>query len=284
MSRRVLVGRPCRAAPHPSAGQDYRSDQLRRAGRRPSASSWGFCPFRSGGSKHEASLEWCCARRGHRGCRACLGASSDIADRTHCAASLASGASSLASASDGVEDRYHSADDKDERRDGSQTPPGRAPDPPRSVRLARLPRLAQTLRLARRIWPGLRLWRRVANRPRRQSVECRGVGAGWHADGRIRYGSPAAPGLSTLLSRQRTRDYPTRTAGNAVPALRAGVSGEDSPAQTRLSRAGSSVGSRAGSKRRRSTLPASPSVISSAIASPVAGALRMPQTLWPVAT
>src|SRR4029077_9819016 len=42
-------------------------------------------------------------------------------------------------------------------------------------------------------------------------------------------------------------------------------------------------GNRAGSKAERSTERARPSTISSAIASPVAGALRIPQTLWPVA-
>jgi hypothetical protein len=47
---------------------------------------------------------------------------------------------------------------------------------------------------------------------------------------------------------------------------------------------GSSGWSRIGSKGVRSVLRAAPSAISSARASPVAGALRMPQTLWPVAT
>jgi 7-keto-8-aminopelargonate synthetase-like enzyme len=47
---------------------------------------------------------------------------------------------------------------------------------------------------------------------------------------------------------------------------------------------GSTGGRRFGSNRRRSTLCATPSTISSAIASPVAGALRIPQTLCPVAT
>ena len=42
--------------------------------------------------------------------------------------------------------------------------------------------------------------------------------------------------------------------------------------------------SRVGSKGLRSVVRATPSAISSARASPVAGALRMPQTLWPVAT
>ena len=48
--------------------------------------------------------------------------------------------------------------------------------------------------------------------------------------------------------------------------------------------AGSSGRRRAGSNGDRSTVRARPSAISSAIASPVAGAFRMPQTLWPVAT
>ena len=39
-----------------------------------------------------------------------------------------------------------------------------------------------------------------------------------------------------------------------------------------------------GSNGAKSTVRAWPSMISSAIASPVAGALSMPQTLWPVAT
>ena len=60
-----------------------------------------------------------------------------------------------------------------------------------------------------------------------------------------------------------------------------GVSRYQAPA---LSRAGSKGRSRAGSKADKSMLRAAPSTISSAIASPVAGALRMPQTLWPVAT
>jgi hypothetical protein len=49
-------------------------------------------------------------------------------------------------------------------------------------------------------------------------------------------------------------------------------------------RAGSSGGKRLGAKGVRSTCRAAPSRISSLIASPVAGALSMPQTLWPVAT
>jgi hypothetical protein len=44
------------------------------------------------------------------------------------------------------------------------------------------------------------------------------------------------------------------------------------------------AGRRAGSKGARSIVFAAPSRISSAIASAVAGAFRMPQTLWPVAT
>ncbi len=50
------------------------------------------------------------------------------------------------------------------------------------------------------------------------------------------------------------------------------------------SRVPSSGGSRPGSKRDRSSVRPTPSMISSVIASPVAGALRMPQTPWPVAT
>ena len=49
-------------------------------------------------------------------------------------------------------------------------------------------------------------------------------------------------------------------------------------------RAGSSGGSRAGANGARSTWLAPPSRMSSLIASPVAGALSMPHTLWPVAT
>jgi hypothetical protein len=49
-------------------------------------------------------------------------------------------------------------------------------------------------------------------------------------------------------------------------------------------RAGSSGGKRRGANGARSTCRAAPSMISSLIASPVAGALSMPQTLWPVAT
>jgi hypothetical protein len=49
-------------------------------------------------------------------------------------------------------------------------------------------------------------------------------------------------------------------------------------------RAGSSGGNRPGANGARSTCRAPPSRISSLIASPVAGALSMPQTLWPVAT
>jgi hypothetical protein len=49
-------------------------------------------------------------------------------------------------------------------------------------------------------------------------------------------------------------------------------------------RAGSSGGKRPGANGARSTRRAAPSMISSPIASPVAGALSMPQTLWPVAT
>jgi hypothetical protein len=49
-------------------------------------------------------------------------------------------------------------------------------------------------------------------------------------------------------------------------------------------RAGSSGGKRPGANGARSTCRAAPSMISSLIASPVAGALSMPQTLWPVAT
>jgi hypothetical protein len=54
--------------------------------------------------------------------------------------------------------------------------------------------------------------------------------------------------------------------------------------QLERNRDGSSGLSRIGSKGVRSVLSATPSAISSARASPVAGALRMPQTLWPVAT
>jgi hypothetical protein len=50
------------------------------------------------------------------------------------------------------------------------------------------------------------------------------------------------------------------------------------------SRAGSSGGKRPGANGARSTRRASPSMISSPIASLVAGALSMPQTPWPVAT
>ena len=49
-------------------------------------------------------------------------------------------------------------------------------------------------------------------------------------------------------------------------------------------RAGSKAGKRPGLKGFKSAVWAAPSTISSAIASPVAGALRMPQTLCPVAT
>jgi len=49
-------------------------------------------------------------------------------------------------------------------------------------------------------------------------------------------------------------------------------------------RAGSSGSKRSGANGARSTCRAAPSRISSLIASPVAGALSMPQTLWPVAT
>jgi hypothetical protein len=49
------------------------------------------------------------------------------------------------------------------------------------------------------------------------------------------------------------------------------------------SRVASNGSRRAGSNGDRSTTLAAPSTIRSAIASPVAGALRMPQTLWPVA-
>ena len=49
-------------------------------------------------------------------------------------------------------------------------------------------------------------------------------------------------------------------------------------------RAGSSGSKRPGANGARSTCRAAPSRISSLIASPVAGALSMPQTLWPVAT
>lgn len=56
------------------------------------------------------------------------------------------------------------------------------------------------------------------------------------------------------------------------------------PAATRDQYDGSSARSRIGSNGARSMLRAAPSAINSARASPVAGALRMPQTLWPVAT
>jgi len=47
---------------------------------------------------------------------------------------------------------------------------------------------------------------------------------------------------------------------------------------------GAAGGNRAGSKAARSTVALAPSTISSASASPVAGAFRIPQTLWAVAT
>jgi hypothetical protein len=50
------------------------------------------------------------------------------------------------------------------------------------------------------------------------------------------------------------------------------------------SRVESNGATRAGSKAARSKLRAAPSKINSLTASPVAGALRIPQTLWPVAT
>ena len=53
--------------------------------------------------------------------------------------------------------------------------------------------------------------------------------------------------------------------------------------QPERSSAGSSARNRAGSNGDRSVLLAAPSAISSAKASPVAGALRIPHTLWPVA-
>ena len=51
-----------------------------------------------------------------------------------------------------------------------------------------------------------------------------------------------------------------------------------------VTRPASNAARRAGSKGERSTASVAPSRINSATASPVAGAFRIPQTLWPVAT
>ena len=95
---------------------------------------------------------------------------------------------------------------------------------------------------------------------------------------------PAAAGgfLPLQHGAVRTGPGPRRSAAadeaglNGVPAMIRCRRGADSP--------GSSGGRREGSNGDRSTERARPSAISSAIASPVAGAFRMPQTLCPVAT
>jgi hypothetical protein len=81
-----------------------------------------------------------------------------------------------------------------------------------------------------------------------------------------------AVALLRSVSRETRAAFSTRDVGSA-PA-----------GQLERSNDGSSGRSRVGSKGVRSVLPATPSAISSARASPVAGALRMPHTLWPVAT
>jgi hypothetical protein len=98
--------------------------------------------------------------------------------------------------------------------------------------------------------------------------------------------------LANILSRMLG---PSAHPGTVDPIYRAGgvVAGADRMAafvchECRFAAAapiafGSTGGRRLGSNGRRSTLCATPSTISSAIASPVAGALRIPQTLCPVA-
>src|SRR2546426_11720591 len=71
--------------------------------------------------------------------------------------------------------------------------------------------------------------------------------------------------------------------GQADPSI-AGSIGLPIAVRARPDHPARAAGSRPGSKGRRSTDKAARSVISSANAFPVAGALRMPQGPWPVAT
>jgi len=77
------------------------------------------------------------------------------------------------------------------------------------------------------------------------------------------------------------RDPRGQTRRNVRVAIDTGAGAFAHPATPR---AGSSGGKRPGANSARSTRCAAPSRINSLIASPVAGALSMPQTLWPAAT
>ena len=118
--------------------------------------------------------------------------------------------------------------------------------------------------------------------PRRH---CRGGGCG-RADPSV---APATP------RRRLKRDGPARAFPSAEGRLAIGELVEVQLATFYICQecrfaavvpiaAGSIGGRRLGSNGCRSTVCATPSTISSAIASPVAGALRIPQTLCPVAT
>ena len=88
-------------------------------------------------------------------------------------------------------------------------------------------------------------------------------------------------------------EWTDRASGHRLPSwtasftrpVQSGAGSRQGPSlRVTATRSGSRTARRAGSNGERSMVRAFPSRTSSATASPVAGALRMPQTLWPVAT
>ena len=104
---------------------------------------------------------------------------------------------------------------------------------------------------------------------------------GWSTSGSPRGNFVAIAATASLPNSRRPTSVVA--AGLALRILQAAPRNTQ-VAQRERSRAGSSGWSRVGSKGVRSVLRAPPSAISSAKASPVAGALRIPHTLCPVAT
>ena len=149
----------------------------------------------------------------------------------------------------------------------------------------------------------------MADRHVRRLVPAQGSGRDRTDPGRLQSRQPGDAGRR-VPPRSRSMASPSRAAACSSPtrlsASRQGSGrseGNCSPLSTHQRAASPSTGgtprpephpvarprasnglSRPGSKCARSTWAARPSRISSAIASPVAGALSMPQTLWPVAT
>ena len=128
---------------------------------------------------------------------------------------------------------------------------------------------------------------RAGLQPRQPADACRRVPAGadrWRdASPAAGFSSPTRPSASRQGSGRWGRSCsPLSTRRRAASPSTGGFPRrEPHPV---ASRAASNGLSRPGSNGARSTWPARPSRISPAMASPVAGALSMPQTLWPVAT